>query len=261
MRMNPILLILGTLAAIVGGWGLYTVMVDIGQAPAFVAVISICIFELFAVGLGIHAVKVAGDGDSPFVFNAGIVLIAILAALVQFGGAIAEGKGVLFGLVMAMAPISAITLWVVEMRRFFRLRGRAAGTVAQPAATIEPVMWLRFWKQAWAAKRYALVDRSLGADDALKLGLISVQQRAKPKVPVRVQRHISIESVLPELQGRSTPAVTAAVADEDIDPENDPLLPAVRAWLDEEDETPTYRQVRARFGVGHNRAKRLLEAA
>lgn len=205
MRMNPILLILGAMAAAVGGWGMFTVMTEVGQAPAFIAVISIAIFELFAVGLGIHAVKVAGDGDSPFVFNLGIVLIAITAAVVQFVGAIVEGKGVLFGIVMAMAPIAAITLWVVEMRRYFRIRGRAAGTVAQPPATIEPMMWVRFPKQAAAAKRFALVDRTLGADDAMKLGLLATQQKPGPVVPARVARNIAIESVVPELANR--PAV------------------------------------------------------
>jgi hypothetical protein len=75
--------------------------------------------------------------------------------VVQFAAAIQEGKGVLFGFVMAMAPITAITLWVIEMRRFFRLRGRAAGTVAQPAATIEPALWLRFFRQAMVAKKFA----------------------------------------------------------------------------------------------------------
>ena len=63
-----------------------------------------------------------------------ITAIAVFAAVVQLIAAILEGKGVLFGLVMAMAPVAAITLWVVEMRRYFRLRGRAAGTVAPPAS-------------------------------------------------------------------------------------------------------------------------------
>ena len=65
VRLNPVLLTLGTLAGIVGGWGLYTMMTEIGQAPGVIGVISIAILELFAVGLGVHAVKVARDGDSP----------------------------------------------------------------------------------------------------------------------------------------------------------------------------------------------------
>ena len=100
----------------------------------------------------------------------------------QFAAAIEEGKGVLFGTVMAMAPIAAITLWVVEVRRMFRLQGRAAGTVAQPAATIEPALWLRFFKQAWTAKKFALIDRCLGADDAMKLGILHAQPKPKALV-------------------------------------------------------------------------------
>ena len=172
VRLNPVLLALGTLAGIVGGWGLYTMMTEIGHAPGLIGVISIAILELFAVGLGIHAVKVARDGDSPFAFNAAITLIAVFAAVVQLVAAIVEGRGVLFGLVMAMAPVAAITLWVVEMRRYFRLRGRAAGTVAPPRRTIEPAMWVRFPRQAWTAKKFALIDRTLGCDDAMKLGIL-----------------------------------------------------------------------------------------
>src|SRR5215213_9771944 len=206
-KLNPIMLVLGSLAAIVGGWGLFTMMTRIGGAPPFIGIITIAILELFAVGLGIHAVKVARDGDSPFPFNLGI---AVIAVAVQFAAAIEEGKGVLFGTVMAMAPIAAITLWVVEVRRMFRLQGRAAGTVAQPAATIEPALWLRFFKQAWTAKKFALIDRSLGADDAMKVGILHAQPKPKALVaPVRRDRGIAVEDVLPQLRSLTATPTTA----------------------------------------------------
>ncbi len=215
IKLNPIMLVLGSLAAVVGGWGLFTMMTRIGGAPPVIGVITIAILELFAVGLAIHAVKVARDGDSPFPFNLGITLIAVLAAIVQFAAAVEEGKGVLFGTVMAMAPIAAITLWVVEVRRMFRLQGRAAGTVAQPAATIEPALWLRFFKQAWTAKKYALIDRSLGADDAMKLGILHTQPKPPKAVvtPVRRDRGIAVEDVLPQL--RSLTATTTSTTPTD----------------------------------------------
>src|SRR5919199_1117250 len=211
-KLNPIMLVLGSRAAVVGGWGLYTMMTSIGGAPPFIGIITIAILELFAVGLGIHAVKVARDGDSPFPFNLGIALIAVVAAAVQFAAAVQEGKGVLFGTVMAMAPVAAITLWVVEVRRMFRLQGRAAGTVAQPAATIEPALWLRFFKQAWTAKRFALIDRSLGADDAMKLGILHTQPKPPQAVvaPVRRDRGIAVEDVLPQLRSLTASAAGAA---------------------------------------------------
>src|SRR3954451_15823214 len=102
VKLNPVMFLLGSLAAIVGGWGLFTMMTRIGGAPPFIGIITIAILELFAVGLGIHAVKVARDGDSPSPFNLGITLIAIVAAAVQFAAAIEEGKGVLFGTVAAL---------------------------------------------------------------------------------------------------------------------------------------------------------------
>ena len=107
VRLNPIMMILGSLAAVVGGWGLFTMMTTIGGAPPVIGILSIAILELFAVGLAIHSVKVAQDGDSPFPFNAAITAIAVLAAVVQFTAAVIEGKGVLFGTVMAMAPVAA----------------------------------------------------------------------------------------------------------------------------------------------------------
>src|SRR3954468_13333251 len=212
-KLNPIMLVLGSLAAVVGGWGLFTMMTRIGGAPPFIGVITIAILELFAVGLAIHAVKVARDGDSPFPFNLGITLIAVIAAVVQFA-AVEEGNGVLFGTVMAMAPIAAITLWVVEVRRMFRLQGRAAGTVAQPAATIEPALWLRFFKQAWTAKKFALIDRSLGADDAMKLGILHTQPKPPRAIvtPIRRDRGIAVEDVLSQL--RSLTASSAGATED-----------------------------------------------
>jgi hypothetical protein len=205
VRLHPVMGILGLLALLVSAWGLYTAMTTMGGAPAWVGVISVAVMELFAVGLAVHAVNVARDGDSPAPFNVGIVLIALFAATVQFSAAVSEGKGVLIGGVLAMAPIAAITLWVIEVRRFFRLQGRAAGTVAAPAATIEPALWLRFPKAAWAAKRYALLDRTIGSKDALLLGLQTTTRPAKEiEAPRRVDRGLTAEQILPEM--RSTPA-------------------------------------------------------
>lgn len=210
VRLHPVMGVLGLLALLVSAWGLYTAMTTMGGAPGWVGVISVAVMELFAVGLAIHAVNVARDGDSPAPFNVGIVLIALLAAIVQFSAAVSEGKGVLVGAVLAMAPVAAITLWVIEVRRFFRLQGRAAGTVAAPAATIEPALWLRFPKAAWAAKRYALLDRTLGAKDALLLGLqTTTQAPTQVAAPVRVDRGLTAEQVLPEM--RSIPATPPTV--------------------------------------------------
>ena len=258
IKLNPIMLVLGSLAAIVGGWGLYVMMTGIGGAPPVIGVISIAIMELFAVGLGIHAVKVAHDGDSPFPFNLGITLIAILAAGVQFSAAVQEGKGVLFGTVMAMAPVAAITLWVIEVRRFFRLRGRAAGTVAQPAATIEPALWLRFFRQAWTAKKFALIDRTLGADDAMKLGILHAQPKPKkPKpaiAPVRRSRGIAVEDVMPQL--RSLPArATVSAVDTDPAVEDDNTTSDGDQWGSSVPWTPqdvTGAQLNGHHAPGHN---------
>ena len=48
VKLNPIMLVLGSLAAVVGGWGLYVMMTRIGGAPPFIGIITIAILELFA---------------------------------------------------------------------------------------------------------------------------------------------------------------------------------------------------------------------
>lgn len=62
-------------------------MTGIGGAPPFIGVISIGILELFAVGLGIHDVKVAQDGDFPFPLNLGITLIEAVDRILPLGQA------------------------------------------------------------------------------------------------------------------------------------------------------------------------------
>lgn len=221
-RPNAVLMILGTIAAIVGGWGLFVMMTTVGGAPVFIGVMAVGLFELFAIGLGIHSIKVAQDGDSPAPFNIAIVAVALIAAVVQYTAALMEGKGHLFGVVMAMAPIAAITLWVIELRRYFRIRGRAVGTVAAPAATIELSMWLRFPKESFTAKRFALLDRTLGADDAVKLGILHAPKTKRWEAPARVPRGLRMEDVLPELADLPERPAVAGTLVEDQDPEPQP---------------------------------------
>lgn len=211
-RTDSTTVVLGTLAGIVSAWGWYSLMVHQAHAPALVAWLAIGCFELFVLGLAHMSVRVANDGDSPAPYTAGIVLVALFAMVLQFSAAITEGWGWIVGAVLAMAPLAAITLWVSHIRRVFRLRGRAVGTVAPPASTIELSVWLRRFKAAWAAKGMAVLDRSLSSNDALILGIAATRPKVPAAIepPARVDRGISLEQVVPELASLSGQrAVTA----------------------------------------------------
>lgn len=58
------------------------------------------------------------------------------------------------------------------------------------------------------------------------------------------------------------PAQTTETADQTTETgDEDDLLPKVREWVQRHDGTPSQRQVRSEFGVGADRARKLLEAA
>ena len=58
----------------------------------------------------------------------------------------------------------------------------------------------------------------------------------------------------------TTPAALAVVEPLD-EADVDELLPAVREWIGKQTGTPSQRRLRAEFGVGADRARRLMEAA
>jgi hypothetical protein len=209
-RTDRITLLLGTLAAVVSGWGWYSLMVHEAHAPAWIAALGIAAFELFVVGLARTSVRTALDGDSPAPYTAGIVAVAVLAMALQFAAAITEGWGWVVGVVLAMAPAAAITLWVAHIRRLFRLRGRVNGTVAQPPATVEVSIWLRNFRAAWAAKSLAVLDRTLSPKDAVILGLQATRPvpRREIEPPARVDRGLRFEDVMPELVSGQAPDVS-----------------------------------------------------
>jgi hypothetical protein len=210
-RTDRVTIVLGTLAGAVSAWGWYSLMVHQAGAPALIAWLAIGCFELFVLGLAHMSVRVANDGDSPAPYTAGIVLVALAAMVLQFSAAITEGWGWIVGAVLAMAPLAAITLWVSHIRRVFRLRGRAVGTVAPPASTIELSVWVRRFRAAWAAKGMAVLDRTLSSNDALILGIAATRPQARAAVepPARVARGLQYEDVVPELRTSGQRAVTS----------------------------------------------------
>lgn len=200
-RADRVTLLLGTLAAVVSGWGWYSLMVHEAQAPPAIAVLAIACFELLVLGLARMSVQVALDGDSPAPYTLGITVVAVVAMVLQFAAALSEGWGWIVGAVLAMAPLAAITLWVSHIRRVFRLRGRADGTVAPPPASVEVSVWVRNFRAAWAAKSMAVLDRTLSPKDAVILGLQATRPRPQLKMvpPTRVDRGLRYEDVVPEI--------------------------------------------------------------
>lgn len=77
-------------------------------------------------------------------------------------------------------------------------------------------------------------------------------------VPVRTAQTVQ---TVQTAQPTETTDNDEQVVEADVGALHDELLPAVRAWLDQQPGTPSQRQLRAEFGVGAERARRLMEAA
>jgi hypothetical protein len=182
MKYNKTTLLLGTIAGIVSAWG-FLVILTANGAPWYVAILGTVVIEGFALGIGNHAITVARDGDDsrPYMFIA--AGIAAIAAGIQLLGAITEGKDIVSGILLAMAPIAAITLWTLEVSRHNRVHDRRTGRIAsEPPARIGTDMRKMFPDAAEYAQRLAFMDRELTADDAMTEALNTVGTDPAPAV-------------------------------------------------------------------------------
>ena len=209
MRYNRNTLMLGLIAAIISAWGLWTLLSRAG-APWYIAILGTFIIEGFAVGVGNHAVTVANDGDDPMPFIGITVAITIVAAAIQFFGAVSEGKGWVAGMILAMAPTAAITLWTLEVNRHNRVIARVKGRIQVEApAHIDVRMKRAFPKAARRAELLALADRSLTADDAMTTALNELGMDEAPAVVTgKVRRNLTLNAL-----ATAPAAITAEVVE------------------------------------------------
>ena len=170
------MIILGIITLILSSYGLYELAHVFGNMPSSLAVLAVAGFDVFAIACGVMAFRVAKDGDSPALWNALVVIAALLSAGLQYVRTQLGGEPVAVGVMMAFFPIATVSLFEGTLRRSFRLSGRRSGRVAPPRASFELLQWLLFRKATWEAFRDGVRDRTLSADAAFKLALIRLEK-------------------------------------------------------------------------------------
>jgi hypothetical protein len=186
-RFKPplFMMVLAAITLILSSYDLYDLAHVNGRMPVVLALVAVGGADVFAVACGKHALTVASDGDSPFLWNVMVIVAAIASAWMQYERAVINAFPVAVGVLMAMFPIATVILFEGALRRAARINGRIDGRVARPRATFELLQWLIFRKATWAAFRRSIADRSLDSDGAFKLGLLESQPIPMPEVPRR----------------------------------------------------------------------------
>lgn len=185
IKPSGAMIILAIVTLALSSWGMFKLAHVYGGVPAWLAIMSVAGLDLFAVAAGKHALVIAEDGDSPAIWNATVVGVAALSAVLQFAVSRLENHPWPVGLLMAMFPLATIALFEGTLRRAHRLQGRQTGRVAPPRAHFELVQWAVFPRATASAFRFAVGDRRLGGDAAFKLGLLATRkpEAERPYVP------------------------------------------------------------------------------
>lgn len=203
MRFKPngVTTALAILASVIGGYGIFTALHNLQHAPIPIALLGIALFEGAAVGFAMQAIENAKEGDNPYPWLMGTVGIIVVGAAVQFLSAIREGNGYVVGIIMAMAPIVAITLLVGEISLYLRKHGRIDGSVLNPASRIPRDMVRRFPRAAGIAKNLVAIDRTLNAQDAMVQALELAPPNLDSSVAVntnsrKTARNLTVEGII-----------------------------------------------------------------
>lgn len=178
-KASPLFVALALVTLALSSWGAFHLLHDYGAMPAELAALAVGGLDIVAVLCGKHALTVAADGDSSAPWNAALMLFTGLAAFAQFERASLAGDPLIIGVTMGAFPIATVLLFEGQLRRAYRLNGRAAGRLAPPRATFDLIVWLLYPRQAMQATRFAVLDRGLDSDAALMLAEREMQRRAE----------------------------------------------------------------------------------
>lgn len=168
-KMSPLFLVLAGITLSLASWGYFRLFTDNAGMPHGLALLSVGGLDLAAVLLGKHALTVAEDGDSSAPWNAALLALTALGSYAQFEHARLAGDALAIGIVSAAFPVVTVLLFEGQLRRVYRLNGRAAGRLAGPRATIDLVTWLFFRRIALRATKLGVLDRGLDSDAAMLL--------------------------------------------------------------------------------------------
>ena len=168
-KFSPLFFALAGITLALASWGYFDLFTRHAGMPPWLALFAVGGLDLAAVLIGKHALTVAQDGDTSAPWNAALILLTALGSYAQFEHAALNGDAVAIGVVSAAFPIVTVALFEGQLRRVYRLQGRAAGRLAQPRATVDLVTWLFYRRLAFRATQLAVLDRGLDQDTALMI--------------------------------------------------------------------------------------------
>jgi len=168
-KFSPLFFALAGITLALASWGYFDLFTRHAGMPPWLALFAVGGLDLAAVLIGKHALTVAQDGDSSAPWNAALLLLTALGSYAQFEHAALNGDAVAIGVVSAAFPIVTVGLFEGQLRRVYRLQGRAAGRLAQPRASMDLVTWLFYRRLAFRATQLAVLDRGLDQDTALMI--------------------------------------------------------------------------------------------
>lgn len=215
-KPSPLFYALACVTLALSSWGLFRLFVDYAHMPPALAAVAVGGLDIVAVLCGKQALTVAADGDSSAPWNAALMLFTALGAFAQFAHARLAGDPTVIGITMAAFPVATVLLFEGQLRRSYRLSGRAAGRLAEPRATVDFVTWLFYPKVALAATKLAVLDRGLDSDTALALAERKVELAAQAPAVTRRKMRRSYGELLTGGRLKEIAPVTVEDEPEDV---------------------------------------------
>ena len=219
-RLSPLFLLLAGVTLALSSWGLFT-LAQLGGMPSGLALLAVGGLDVAAVLFGQHALTVAADGDSSLPWNLGLLALTGLGAYAQLAVHLLRGDPLAVGLVSMAFPVVTVALFEGQLRRRYRLQGRAAGRVAEPRATVDLITWVFYRSLALRATRLAVLDRGLDQDTALMIAerqlALEAAADARPAGRRRMRRTYAAELADGTVEALDVPSERL-----DVQPEDDP---------------------------------------
>lgn len=153
---SPLFYLLSAATLAISAWGLYGLLHDSLGMPAALALLGVCGLDVAAVLFGQHALTVAEDGDSPAPWYALLLLFGGVAMYAQFGHGRLQDWPVVGCIVMPAITAAELLLFLGQLRRKYRLRGRAAGRIEPPRSSYPLVKWIFYPGATLAATKLAV---------------------------------------------------------------------------------------------------------
>lgn len=254
VKASRLMVSLAAVTTVLGSYGLFRLLHHHGGMPKELAVAGVAGADLFCAAVAKHALRVAEDGDSAGPWNVVIVIFAAATAGLQYTGAHLDGHPPAVGVLMGMFPLATVLLWEGTLRRAYRVNGRRTGQVAQPRARINPLVMFVRWHAYWHGVKLTVLDPSLTAQDAVRLGIVFSDQSRQEQgaLPVgtpglvQVQPGNIVPGTVPSTENSPVPG---------LDERQNDLLTWVQAG-----NRPTVRAVKSRYSVGTGTAQDMIAA-